>query len=74
MRIVPINILTQVGQRAERGAGRRENSAVEWVLESVIWSQVVILRGDERCGAGKAVLSSSNKRGLGKPPKAAADN
>ena len=52
IRIVPGGDEAGVGQRTERIAGRRQDSAVEWIGQRIVRGDVVVGGGDQRRGHG----------------------
>src|SRR6202011_4478492 len=70
----PIHALPQVRERAKRGTSRRKNTVAEWIVERVIWGQVVVLRCHQQRRAAEPVLPRRDKRRLREPAEASANH
>ena len=62
--VVPRYALPQIGQRPQRGACRIGDAITERIGQRVVWSEEIVLRGDERSGSAETVLPRRLERRL----------
>src|SRR5689334_9809736 len=74
IRIGPVDALSEVGQRSQRGTGRVQNSAGKRIRQRIDRGSPGVVCGDKSGAAAETVLAAGNERGLRETSEAATDD